>query len=45
MVPMLLRLFAILETFFGLAFALALFLGWLSGKIEVHISRIRKEDT
>lgn len=35
----LLRLSIFLGAVFGLAFALVLFLGWLSGKIEVHFNK------
>nr|WP_325220165.1 hypothetical protein [uncultured Oscillibacter sp.] len=34
----LLRLFVYANAVFGLVFALVLLLGWLSGKIEVHIN-------
>ena len=35
----LLKLSVYANVVFGLAFALALLLGWLSGKIEVHINK------
>ena len=35
----LLNLFVYANAVFGLAFALVLLLGWLSGKIEVHINK------
>ncbi|WP_300693039.1 hypothetical protein [uncultured Oscillibacter sp.] len=38
----LLRLFVYANAVFGLVFALVLFLGWVSGKIEVHITKEKK---
>jgi hypothetical protein len=40
---MLFKLFVFLGAVFGLAFALVLFLGWVSGKIEVHITKEKKD--
>ncbi len=37
--PWLVKAFVAGQLFLGLSFALVLFLGWLSGKIEVHINK------
>lgn len=39
MAVMLFKLFVFLGAVFGLAFALVLLLGWLSGVIEVHFNK------